>query len=238
VWTPGSVSISDRARYFEQLGATSLTMAIASAERQTTNTYTLTAADYDQLLGEYEEYGQSLLAKPAGTGVLLNPFKEIVYRLEGRDRSRPPCDPLGEQSRFIDSDGSIYPCGGFVGQREYVLGHVDGASRPEAAARFQSLREKWLSDCASCWAFPLCRGSTLCEVRNTAAQDPAAHNRLCAYFQRFIELTLALYAQLVVCAPQHRQDPRPTDGRAPAAAIVSPGAPADDWPANDPATQV
>ena len=59
----------------------------------------------------------------------------------------------------VDSDGTLFPCQGFLGFAERSIGDVNGGVLPAKLSEFRSARSRVQTQCCGCWARFLCDGA-------------------------------------------------------------------------------
>lgn len=117
-----------------------------------------------------------------------------IDNLIGMAMGNPPesCGMNGSCSAnfTIESDGSVYPCDFYVTD-EWRLGNLRGSAfrtmrESETARRFVESSRHVDAECASCFAFPLCRGGCRRD-REPFADGKPVLNRYCASFKDFFQ---------------------------------------------------
>ncbi|MCC7146869.1 MAG: radical SAM protein [Phycisphaeraceae bacterium] len=195
VWTPHGPTIAERVRYFEELGVTSLKLSYQHTGLSGDACGALQAADYQQLIGQYQEYLPLLRERVAsGRLVLHDPFRGAINRLFGGPDHDRDCNSLGVGGRTVDIDGKLYPCYAFMSMPQYVLGDVWKGDDPAALQRWAATRKGVLMKCGFCWAWPLCRGRNLCEQMDFGCDMTGAHQALCDYLRAMYETALGIAA--------------------------------------------
>lgn len=194
VWRPGCCSLLQRVRYFESLGATSLTLAPSSTEGINAPGY-LQAEDYEQFLQELEAYIPHLIQTyRRGRRPLFDPFNTIMRLFHNPKDIPKACDPIGSGNCAVATDGRIYPCTAFIGRADSEIGSVARGLDADLMNQFDRRRAKHRERCASCWAWPLCAGYRLCEMMNDADRRRQQIDLLCDFNRRRVELALGFCA--------------------------------------------
>ncbi len=103
----------------------------------------------------------------------------------GYDLQRVACG-AGRNFYGVGPDGSLYPCFRFVGVDAYRLGDVDTGPQAQALERFQAgpgRPYEQRTDCAGCWAAPLCGGPCFAEAELLGPGDGRPFASHCDYMR-------------------------------------------------------
>lgn len=150
--------------------------------------YAIQAEDLPAVLGEYERLTEVLAAARAGG-------RDLHFFHYDLDLQRGPCLAkrlsgcgAGLEYLAVTPEGDIYPCHRFIGQAEFLMGHV---SRPdldrEVRRRFAGSQLPGKAACMDCWARFFCGGGCLASAysrnRDLASPDQVS----CAMHRKRIE---------------------------------------------------
>jgi uncharacterized protein len=138
-------------------------------------------------------------------------LSNLVTRVLHQTRRLSPCG-AGSQFITVAEDGSLYPCIGFIGMPEYVLGHVDTGVVLERLERFrQRMRSVVFEapECADCWACTICAGNCPAnnEQHNHDLYRPYA--RGCDWLKFQLEVGMWLAAEIAERKPERLEGYRP-----------------------------
>ncbi len=130
----------------------------------------------------------------AGGEPLVGNFVEPMVSLVRGTERRLPCG-AGTRYLCVATDGTLFFCHRFVGDRAYDVGHVaTGIDR----ARLFRVRERLsaaMTDCHACWAFPLCGGPCYHDI-GPGGESVGPESPRCALRRRCLEIAMWLYASL------------------------------------------
>jgi uncharacterized protein len=85
------------------------------------------------------------------------PLSEVLQKLAGRVPSFFPCD-AGSGALGVGTDGSLYPCHHFFGNRDFQVGNVDDGMVSMKDLEPYRVPVTRRDTCAACWARFLCGG--------------------------------------------------------------------------------
>lgn len=196
-WTPGDPTILERVAYFESLGATSIQISPVSPAQDPNKPTYLTHKHYDELLVQYEAYAKWVLAQyEEGKRVIFNPFLMVLGRATKEKGGGLCCKSQGIRQICIDTDGSVYPCYGFIGMPGHKLGTITEEKYRRSLYAWHKEQKEILSRCRGCWAWYLCGGGNICEHATPKGFQNNLRNKICYFNRGFIELCLGLLVQL------------------------------------------
>lgn len=150
------------------------------------NDFSLSPDAYGVFLSELFELWYSDYV--SGNYVSIRTFDDLVHLLCGRPAGS--CSACGKCGQYlvIESDGSVYPCDFFVGEK-YRLGSIlehgiDDLYRRSAGSEFMSKALCRPAECADCMYYAACRGGC---ARNMVAGENGPRNYYCSAFKCFFE---------------------------------------------------
>jgi len=116
-------------------------------------------------------------------------LRDTWLQLERAD-TYGPCG-AGYTTIGVDASGNLYPCTGFAGFSEHIIGNVTSGVAPARVAAFRAARTNAQSRCGGCWARFLC-----CD--GCCASDPKAGVVLdawgeCEFFKSFAEIAIRTF---------------------------------------------
>ncbi len=88
---------------------------------------------------------------------LIIPLSEVLQKLASRVPSFFPCD-AGSGALGVGTDGSLYPCHHFFGNRDFQVGNVDHGVVSMKDLEPYRVPVTRRDTCTSCWARFLCGG--------------------------------------------------------------------------------
>jgi uncharacterized protein len=111
----------------------------------------------------------------------LEPFEtKIDSHIKGEDYCSQRCE-LGKNQVSVAPDGSIYPCVQFVGDKEYLIGHIDtGIDSHKQAALSQASHGEKVS-CLGCTIRSRCNHYCGCLNKQTTGSINEVSPVLCAH---------------------------------------------------------
>ncbi|SHK41913.1 radical SAM/SPASM domain-containing protein [Paramaledivibacter caminithermalis] len=111
------------------------------------------------------------------------------------------CAFQNNMSIVFGPDGTIYKCYELLGEREFVLGHVDNAKSWESICKeFLEPIEK--RECNNCWALRLCNGGCAYDsyINNRNINKP--YDISCALVKYLIKEAVQMYSELYIHMPE------------------------------------
>jgi uncharacterized protein len=113
----------------------------------------------------------------------------------------PTCG-VGRNGVAVDTEGNIFPCHRYVGIDSYILGNVnDGVDLGKRSRYYDSLVNRTLEHCGSCWARGICGGPCPWSVSKPDGTISAPEAEYCRRTQKALELSMYAYARLAVDRP-------------------------------------
>jgi uncharacterized protein len=122
--------------------------------------------------------------------------------------------PCGAGSNFItiSEDGTIYPCIGFVGMPEYILGTVkDGFDLDSLAGFRHSMRcvIYEAEECADCWARYICKGNCPANNEQHNRDFNKPYQRGCEWLKYKLEVAMWVASEIGLKNPSRLDGYRP-----------------------------
>ena len=138
-------------------------------------------------------------------------LSNLVTRVLHQTRRPSPCG-AGSHFLTVAEEGSLYPCIGFIGMPEYVLGHVDTGVDLDRLERFRHRMRSVVfeaPECADCWARTICAGNCPAnnEQHNRDLYRPYA--RGCDWLRFQLEVGMWLAAEIAERKPERLEGYRP-----------------------------
>lgn len=120
-----------------------------------------------------------------------------------------PCLPkrltgcgAGVEYLAVAADGSLYPCHQFVGNPDFLMGHVDqGIQRPELAQRFRDCHAMSKTPCRTCWARYHCGGGCHASAHLLNQDMDRPYQLGCILQKKRLECALYVQAKLSAANP-------------------------------------
>lgn len=151
--------------------------------------------DLDEYFERYDELAETFLEKLRhGEEYNIYPFVSEVDAVSKGIRRVYGCGSgLGFAS--VDIKGNIYPCMRFIGNNDYIIGHVeDGFNEKRQMFFDRTVYNR--TECKNCWAKHLCGGACVA-VQVECGEPLESYNPLvCQVAKRMAEL--AMYASSVI----------------------------------------
>ena len=151
--------------------------------------------DLDEYFKRYDELAETFLEKLRnGEEYNIYPFvSEVDAVSKGIKRVYGCGSGLGFAS--VDIKGNIYPCMRFIGNEDYLIGHVETGFNEKRQLFFDRTVYN-RTQCKSCWAKHLCGGACVA-VQAECGEPLESYNPLvCRVAKRMAEL--AMYASSVI----------------------------------------
>ena len=192
---------AETARFLQQFGAGHIYIHHA---RGFVKEFRLDDASLSIMKEAYSDFARYILDDALLNGATItSAFSRYISTLASGNRARGFC-AAGTNLVSVSKEGKIYPCPGFVGLDDYVLGDIwQGIDQK----RMASLQER-LADvdnipaCRSCWARYLCAGGCIAESAtiNNSSWEPYHHS--CDLNRHIAELSIWIYAELACKRPE------------------------------------
>lgn len=151
--------------------------------------------DLEEYFKKYDELAETFLEKLRnGEEFNIYPFvSEVDAVSKGIKRIYGCGSGLGFAS--VDIKGNIYPCMRFIGNEDYIIGHVETGFNEKRKMFYERTVYK-RSKCKDCWARHLCGGACVA-VQVECGETLESYNPMvCKIAQRMAEL--AMYASTVI----------------------------------------
>lgn len=106
---------------------------------------------------------------------------------------------INDNAIAIDTYGNIYACHRFVGMKNMILGNIISND----SLKLNDKREKYLiqnENCENCWCKNICNGG--CAHENYIFNNPKDFNFICLLRQKWIEISLGVYAEICNSNPK------------------------------------
>jgi len=121
--------------------------------------YAFKEEDLPELYGQYEKLARYYIQRQEDG----KPFLFFHFNL---DLDRGPCLPkrltgcgAGGEYLAVAPEGTLYPCHQFVGNHDFIVGHVNtGIHKPEIGRQFRNAHVLEKEKCMNCWARFYCSG--------------------------------------------------------------------------------
>lgn len=151
--------------------------------------------DLDEYFRKYDELVETFLEKlRKGEEFNIYPFVTEVDAVSKGIRRIYGCGAgLGFGS--IDIKGNIYPCMRFIGNEEYIIGHVENGFSEKRDMFFDRTVYN-RSKCKDCWARHLCGGACVAVQVESGEPLESYHSLVCQVAKCMAEL--AMYASAVI----------------------------------------
>ncbi|MCX7746419.1 MAG: SPASM domain-containing protein [Clostridia bacterium] len=165
----GASDLGDIIQYFASLGFRAI--AVKHVEPSIHTQGDFTDADLDHFLKNVDKYVE-IITLLRRQGVRVYPFETHIRSFRKRYKPSFTCG-AGSCSLVIDSQGLVYPCHRFIGNPQYLLGHIRDELNWEISKEFAVLNTSNIPECSSCWAEKFCLGC--CPAESLMAGKPMGH---------------------------------------------------------------
>jgi uncharacterized protein len=151
--------------------------------------------DLDEYFKKYDELVETFLEKlRKGEEFNIYPFVTEVDAVSKGIRRIYGCGSgLGFAS--VDIKGNIYPCMRFIGNEEYIIGHVETGFNEKRQMFFERTVYN-RTKCKTCWARHLCGGACVAVQAECGEPLESYNPMVCQVAKRMAEL--AMYASAVI----------------------------------------
>jgi uncharacterized protein len=153
-------------------------------------------AQFQQLAREYLEY--TLAGRHHGFSNVRDTLEEIH---KGMSKSHPCGAGLGLMG--VATDGDVALCHRFAGSDSHKLGTVfDGVDHSHQEAFLDRHHVDNKTDCATCWARPLCAGGCYHEAHTRYGSTERPNLHYCEWIRSWTDSCLQVYGALAEKRPQ------------------------------------
>lgn len=138
--------------------------------------------DFDILKKEYQKtadfYYERTLAEDK---FYLEPFEtKISSHINGEGYCNERCE-LGKRQVSVATDGSIYPCVQFVGDKDYIIGHIDSGINQAKQTALSDASHGEKAGCSDCAIRNRCNHYCGCLNKQTTGSINQVSPVLCAH---------------------------------------------------------
>ncbi|NTW72321.1 MAG: SPASM domain-containing protein, partial [Eubacteriaceae bacterium] len=157
------------------------------------NDYALTEEDMDILLKEYENLADSYITySKVGKGFNFFHFNVDLNQGPCAYKRASGCG-AGTDYIAVTPTGEIYPCHQFVGNEEFLMGHVKkGIEKSEIRAAFKETNLTEKKVCRDCWAKYYCGGGCFANAFNFNDDISVPYEIGCTLEKKRIECAIML----------------------------------------------
>jgi uncharacterized protein len=165
--------------------------------------HAISDAGFDHLLGQFRTLAMDYLqAALEGRHHGFSNVRETLQELHQGHAKAYPCG-AGLGLMGVSTDGQVSLCHRFAGSEAHQFGTLtDGVNRDTQRAFLESHHISHKTDCATCWARPICAGGCYHEAhtRYGTTQGPNLH--YCEWIRGWTHTCLEIYGTLAVQRPE------------------------------------
>jgi uncharacterized protein len=187
---------------FEELGFWEVGFAPVTTSWQ--RDYAIQADGFQQLLGGFQSLAQDFLA--SALGGRRHGFSNVRDTLEEIHKGMSKAYPCGAGLGLmgVATDGDVALCHRFAGSDAHKLGTVSGGVDREKQDDYlmrHHIANK--TDCATCWARPLCAGGCYHEANTRYGSTAAPNLHYCDWIRSWTNTCLEVYGTLAERKPEY-----------------------------------
>lgn len=187
----GIPHLVERYRFLCQLGCPKITFALVSASEE--KPYAISVSDFPLLRQAYQELAE-LFIEEVQQGVIRNRFfQSLVKKITSGSHCHFFCD-CGNRYLAAGYDGNLYPCEGFFGLEEFVVGNILKNSHDCAFPIIECVENN--VSCKRCWARYLCGGGCYHESLMRTGNINKKDSVICETYRIAAETALQIYDEL------------------------------------------
>lgn len=165
--------------------------------------HAISDAGFDHLLGQFRTLAMDYLqAALEGRHHGFSNVRETLQELHQGHAKAYPCG-AGLGLMGVSTDGQVSLCHRFAGSEAHRFGSLEeGVNRDTQRAFLESHHISHKTDCATCWARPICAGGCYHEAhtRYGTTQGPNLH--YCEWIRGWTHTCLEIYGALAVQRPE------------------------------------
>jgi uncharacterized protein len=165
--------------------------------------YAIEDAGFQQLLGGFQALaGDYLTAALAGRRHGFSNVRDTLEEIHKGMSKSHPCG-AGFGLLGVATDGDVALCHRFAGSDEHKLGTVfSGVDRERQATFLESHHIENKTDCATCWARPLCAGGCYHEAHTRYGSTTQPNLHYCEWIRAWTNTCLEVYGTLAEKRPE------------------------------------
>ena len=159
--------------------------------------YALDEAGYDHMLAQFTALAEDFKeATIAGRHHGFSNVKETIEEIHKGMSKAYPCG-AGIGLMGVSTSGDVALCHRFAGSDSHKLGTVrDGIDRAAQSDFLDKHHLENKTDCASCWARPVCSGGCYHEAHTRYADTTKANLHYCDWIRAWTDVCLKVYAEI------------------------------------------
>lgn len=195
-FTRHNLDFGDDVMHLASLGAKYISMEPVVAPDG--SGYEIRREDLPAIRAEYERLAADYVAARA-SGHWFS-FFHFMIDLDGGPCAVKRLKGCGAGSEYVavTPEGDIYPCHQFVGETDFIMGHVDQEPhqlKEEVRARFSQLLIPQKPACATCWARNYCGGGCAANAWHAVGDVNGAYEIGCEMQKKRVECALWVKAR-------------------------------------------
>jgi uncharacterized protein len=157
---------------------------------------------YERMLAEFDALAGDFLS--AALANRHHGFSNVKDTLEEIHKGVSKAYPCGAGLGLVGvaTDGDVALCHRFAGSEAHTLGSVfDGVDRERQTAFLERHHLARKTDCAVCWARPICSGGCYHEAHTRYGDTSRPNLHYCDWIRRWTDTCLRVYGELAVRNP-------------------------------------
>jgi uncharacterized protein len=159
--------------------------------------YAIGEQGFDEMLAQFTALAEDF--KEAAVANRHHGFSNVKETLEEIHKGMSKAYPCGAGIGLmgVATDGDVALCHRFAGSDAHKLGTVaDGIDRDVQRAFLESHHLANKTDCASCWARPLCSGGCYHEAHTRYGETTRPNLHYCEWIRGWTDVCLRVYAEI------------------------------------------
>jgi uncharacterized protein len=159
--------------------------------------YAIGETGFDEMLAQFSALAEEF--KDAAISGRHHGFSNVKETLEEIHKGMSKAYPCGAGLGLmgVATDGDVALCHRFAGSDAHKLGTVaDGIDRDAQRAFLESHHLANKTDCASCWARPLCSGGCYHEAHTRYGETTRPNLHYCNWIRGWTDVCLRVYAEI------------------------------------------
>lgn len=174
-----------------KIGCKEISFSLVSAENF--KDYAIKSTDLDKLREAYKKMLNIYYYELLGNYSYNKFFESILERIESNSINKEFCD-CGKRYIAIDVNGNVYPCEGFIGVKEFMMGDVISGMFNDNWVKPKCVDEN--VECKKCWARYLCGGSCYHEAWMRTGMVDGRDKLVCETYRIAFEFALKLHIKM------------------------------------------
>lgn len=186
-------SLTERYTGLVRIGCKKITFALVSSSP--TARYAITENVLASLRKEYLKLSEMYVSEIANGTSHNRFFQSLIYKIAKGYSKNYFCE-CGNAYIGVGADGALYPCEGFFGNKDFIIGNVFDEKNANSACSMHIQTVEENDTCSKCWAKFLCGGGCYQENYLRTSDINQRSTIMCETYRLAAEVALLTYYNL------------------------------------------